>query len=459
MPASAALSWSSLRWKKSSSTWWAKMHNTWLIVRREYLERIRSKAFIIMTLLMPVFMASTILIPAMLSDMKSGGTRRIVLVANNPEIAEAVKQQLMAPQPQNTETPDAKTDHVKSGEKGAAPRYAIDVSTNATDAERTALRQQITDGKIDGFLWLTDSDLANRKVVYNARDVTDFGESIELRNAVQSAVVKRQLAQKGMSGVEVETLLKPIDLDSIRIEKGKEGASGISVFLVSFTMVMLLYVNVLVYGVAVMRSIIEEKSSRILEVLLSTVTAKQLLAGKIIGVGAVGLTQIIIWVAVAGAFSVPGLMASLSMLSNIHIPMAGVIAFGVFFILGYFLYSTMYAALGAMVNSDQEAQQVQWPAMLPIVFSIVLSTPVLQHPNSPLAFWTSMVPFFAPILMFVRIMAETPPWWQIALCIALMLVTTWGMLGVSSRIHRVGILMYTKRPTLPELRKWLRYAG
>jgi ABC-2 type transport system permease protein len=435
------------------------MHNTWLIIRREYLERIRSKAFIIMTLLMPVFMASTILIPAMLSDMKSGGTRRIVLVANNPEIAEAVKQQLMAPQQQNSETPDAKSDQVKSGEKAAPPRYAIDVSTNATDAERTSLRQQITNGKIDGFLWLTDNDLANRKVVYNARDVTDFGESIELRNAVQSAVVKRQLAQKGMSGVEVETLLKPIDLDSIRIEKGKEGASGISVFLVSFTMVMLLYVNVLVYGVAVMRSIIEEKSSRILEVLLSTVTAKQLLAGKIIGVGAVGLTQIIIWVAVAGAFSVPGLMASRSMLSNIHIPMAGVIAFGVFFILGYFLYSTMYAALGAMVNSDQEAQQVQWPAMLPIIFSIVLSTPVLQHPNSPLAFWTSMVPFFAPILMFVRVMLETPPMWQIVLCIALMLLTTWGMLSLSSRIYRVGILMYGKRPTLPELRRWLKYSG
>jgi ABC-2 type transport system permease protein len=317
----------------------------------------------------------------------------------------------------------------------------------------------VSDGKIGGFLWLTDSDLANRKVVYSAKDVTDFGESIELRNAVHSALVKRQLGQKGMSDAEVETVLKPIDFDSIRIEKGKEGASGIAVFLVSFTMVMLLYVNVLVYGFAVMRSIIEEKSSRILEVLLSSVTAKQLLAGKIIGVGAVGLTQIIIWLTIAGAFWLPGLMSSSSMLANAHIPMVGVAAFGVFFILGYFLYSTMYAALGSMVNSDQEAQQVQWPAMVPIVFAIVLSTPVLQHPNSQLAFWTSMVPFFAPILMFVRIMAETPPMWQIVLCIALMLLTTWGLLGLSSRIYRVGILMYGKRPTLPELRRWLRYAG
>jgi ABC-2 type transport system permease protein len=439
--------------------WWAKMHNTWLIVRREYLERIRSKAFIIMTLLMPVFMASTILIPAMLSDMKSGGTRHIVLVATNSEIAEAVKLQLIAPQQPNNQAPQPQAEPGLSSQKPLAPHYAIDLDSNTTDAERISLRQQITDGKIDGFLWLTDSDLTSRKVVYNARDVTDFGESIELRNAVQSAMVKRQLAQKGMSDAEVETLLKPIDLDSIRIEKGKEGASGISVFLVSFTMVMLLYVNVLVYGFAVMRSIIEEKSSRILEVLLSSVTAKQLLAGKIIGVGAVGLTQTMVWLLVGLAFSLPGLAASHSMMFNIHIPMAGMVAFAVFFILGYFLYSTMYAALGAMVNSDQEAQQVQWPAMLPIIFAIVLSTPVLQHPNSPLAFWTSMVPFFAPILMFVRIMVETPPAWQIILCVALMLLTTWGLLGLSSRIYRVGILMYGKRPTLPDLRRWLKYSG
>jgi ABC-2 type transport system permease protein len=435
------------------------MHNTWLIVRREYLERIRSKAFIIMTMLMPVFMASTILIPAMLSGMKSGGTRRIVLVANNPDVAEAVKQQLIAPQQISDKSPPTKAEPGASKSAEQAPRYAITIDTNTTDAERTALRQQITDGKIDGFLWLTDNDLASPKVVYNAKDVTDFGESIELRNAVQTALTKRQLAQKGMSGAEVEDLLKPIDLDSIRIEKGKEGASGISVFLVSFTMVMLLYVNMLVYGFAVMRSIIEEKSSRILEVLLSSVTSKQLLAGKIIGVGAVGLTQTIIWLLVALAFSLPGLMSSRSIMSNVQIPMAGIVAFAVFFILGYFLYATMYAALGSMVNSDQEAQQVQWPAMLPIIFSIVLSTPVLQHPNSPLAFWTSMVPFYAPILMFVRVMVETPPAWQIIVCVALMLLTTWGLLGLSSRIYRVGILMYGKRPTLPELRRWLTDSG
>jgi ABC-2 type transport system permease protein len=428
------------------------MHNAWLVIQREYVERIRSKAFIIMTMLMPVFMASAILIPALLSNMRSGVTRRIVLVANNGELAEAIQQQLTAP-------PITTNPQYRSAKKSEAPRFAVEISTDTSDAERDKLRHDVSDGKIDGFLWLTDSDLANRKVVFSAKDVTDFGESIELRNAVQSALVKRQLGQKGMSEPEIESVLKPIDLDSIRIEKGKEGASGVAVFLVSFTMVMLLYVNVLVYGFAVMRSVIEEKSSRILEVLLSSVTAKQLLAGKIIGVGAVGLTQVTIWLAIAGAFSLIGVSSTGSALANVHIPAIGVVAFGVYFVLGYFMYSTMYAALGSMVNSDQEAQQVQWPAMLPIIFAIVMATPVLQHPNSQLAFWASLFPFFTPILMFVRIMAETPPMWQILLSIVLMLLTTWGLLGLSSRIYRVGILMYGKRPTLPELRKWLRYAG
>jgi len=137
----------------------------------------------------------------------------------------------------------------------------------------------------------------------------------------------------------------------------------------------------------------------------------------------------------------------------------GMVAFAVFFLLGYLLYSSMYAAIGAMVNTDQEAQQMQWPAMIPIILAVFLMNAVIQHPNSPLAFWLSIFPFFAPILMLVRVLIEQPPLWQLVLCVALMLLTIYGLLSLSSRIYRIGILMYGKRPTLPELRRWLRYAG
>jgi ABC-2 type transport system permease protein len=335
----------------------------------------------------------------------------------------------------------------------------VHVITTPSAELRESLRQQVSAGTIDGFLWLDNEDLANHKATYSARDVADFQTTGAVRSAVRTALAKQYLAQKGMTGPQVETLLMPVQLNTVHITKGREGANGMTVFLTGFIMVMLLYVNVLVYGMSVMRSIIEEKNSRILEVLLSSVTAKELLAGKILGVGAVGLTQILIWLVIGTFFSMPGMVAAKAYLSDVHIPVSAIAWFGVFFLLGYFLYSTMYAALGAMVNTDHEAQQMQWPALLPILLSIFLANPVMQHPSSQMAVWLSLVPFFAPILMFIRVMVEQPPAWQLAICLALMLATIYGLLALSSRIYRVGILMYGKRPTLPELRRWLKYAG
>jgi ABC-2 type transport system permease protein len=427
------------------------MHNVWVLLQREYLERVRTRSFVIFTLVMPAFMAGSVLVPTKLAEMNSGGERHLVLVVNNPQIAAAVTQELSTAKPPERSTAD---------ENSLSPTtYVIQVDTTPTEAERELLRQQVSDGKITGFLWLTDEALAGRSVTYSTKEAADFGQSGELRNAVRAAITKRTLLQRGMSGPEVDSLLTPIKFKTVRTEKGREGASATAVFATAFCMVMLLYVVVMIYGIAVMRSVIEEKSTRILEVLLSSVTAKELLAGKILGVGAVGLTQILIWVTCAVLFSVPGLIASKSFLGEVHIPIIGIVAFAIFFLLGYLLYSAMYAAIGSMVNSDQEAQQMQWPAMIPIILAVFLMSPVLQHPNSSLSFWLSMVPFFAPILMLVRVLIDQPPVWQLALCMALMLATVYGLLLLSSRIYRVGILMYGKRPTLPELRRWLRYAG
>jgi ABC-2 type transport system permease protein len=427
------------------------MHNVWTLLQREYLERVRSRSFVIFTLLMPAFMAGIVLVPAKLAEMNSGGVHNMVLVVDHPQIAQAVMQELGTPKQQGG--PDADEGIL------SPTTYVVQVDTTPTDAERDLLRQQVSDGKITGFLWLTDDALAKHSITYSTKEAADFGQSFELRNAVRTAITKQHLAQKGMSGAEVDSLLMPIDLKTVRIEKGREGASGTTVLITAVCMVMLLYGVVLIYGVAVMRSVIEEKSTRILEVLLSSVTSKELLAGKILGVGAVGLTQILIWVTCALLFSVPGLIAAKPFLGEVHIPAAGMVAFAVFFLLGYLLYSSMYAAIGSMVTTDQEAQQMQWPAMIPVILAVFLMNPVLQHPNSPLSFWLSMVPFFAPILMLVRVLIEPPPVWQLALSIGLMLATIYGLLSLASRIYRVGILMYGKRPTLAELRRWLRYAG
>jgi ABC-2 type transport system permease protein len=430
------------------------MHNVWTLIQREYFERVRTRSFIIFTLLMPAAMAAIVLIPTKIAQMNSGGERKLVIVTNDLTLGDTVGHQLAG-----TKAKTPADEDFQQAQAGPSTLYTIQVVTDTSDAERDRLNRAVYTGQITGYLWLSNDALARHKVVYSTKEAADFEQASDLRNAVKTGIIKQRLEQRGMSVEEIDSLLTPIKLETVRVEKGRQGTSGSTIFLTAFAMVMLLYSIVLVYGMAVMRSVIEEKSTRILEVLLSSVTAKELLAGKILGVGAVGLTQIVVWVLFATLFSVPGLVAAKSLLGQMHIPMAGMIAFAVFFLLGYLLYSAMYAAIGAMVNTDQEAQQMQWPAMIPILIAVFLMNAVIQHPNSALAFWLSIVPFFAPILMLVRILIEQPPVWQIALCVGLMLATIYGLLLLSARIYRVGILMYGKRPTLPELRRWLRYAG
>ncbi len=179
------------------------------------------------------------------------------------------------------------------------------------------------------------------------------------------------------------------------------------------------------------------------------------MAGKVLGVGAVGLAQIGIWATAALLFSGGALGAASSMLK--FSPMQFVY-FGVFFVLGYLIYSALFAAVGAMVNSEQEAQQLQTFVMLPLILCMVFITKVITDPNGSIAFWASMFPLTSPLLMYVRIIVQQPPMWQIALSIAIAVVSVYVLLALCSRIYRVGILMYGKRPTLPEIIKWIKYA-
>jgi ABC-2 type transport system permease protein len=187
----------------------------------------------------------------------------------------------------------------------------------------------------------------------------------------------------------------------------------------------------------------------------------QLMAGKIIGVGAVGLTQIGIWSAVGsilgtGSFAMARDVMGDSM-KDAHFSAAILILFPVFFVLGYATYACLYAAIGAMVNSDEEAQQLQFPVTFPLILCIVLASAIIRDPNTPLAFWLSMFPLTSPIIMFLRVTVSMPPVWEIASSIAISLASLYGLVWLTSRIYRIGILMYGKRPTLPEILKWIRY--
>jgi ABC-2 type transport system permease protein len=436
--------------------------NTWLVIKREYLERVRQRSFIVLTLLLPAIMIGAFAIPAKLSSMKNTKMQRLVVVTSTPQFGEIVRQQLVAKPDAARDDAGKDKDRDKDAEDEDNPGrdYSIEVDSTATEAERVALRDRVNSGGIDGFLWLSDDAVAARKVTYYGRESGGGGfmEKSWLKDQLDRAILLQELAQRGVIGAQVDQLLKPVKLESMRIEGGKETkANDKGMFFAIFAMVMLLYTAVIFYGVSVMRAVLEEKNSRVMEVLLSSATSTELMAGKLIGVGAVGLTQIAIWIVMATTYALPALAASAST-GEIHIAPLTLVAFAVFFLLGYLLFSSIYAAIGAVITSEQEGQQMQFIIILPLIISVFMMGPVMHAPDSPVAVWTSMVPFFSPVLMYLRIAVQPPPVWQIALSLALLVGTITGILVLCARIYRVGILMYGKRPTLPEILKWLKYA-
>jgi ABC-2 type transport system permease protein len=428
------------------------MRNVWLIIKREYLERVRTRAFILFTVLMPLFIGSVVVLPTKLMMMKSGSVRNIVVAAPTLQLAEEIKSQL-----ENTERPTSTTSRT---DDDTAPKFKVEARQATDEPEREQLTTQVAQGKIDGFVWLTDKAIADNKFVYLTKHPSDFTDFSTVQGAVNRSLMRSRVVSKGIPPDQVEGLLKRLDMDVTSVNKnGKEGAPvGIAAFFLPFVLMFIIYMTVLIYGMAVMRSVLQEKTSRVMEVMLSAATSTQMMAGKLVGVGAVGITQILIWLATLLIFSSPGLVAAGPMMKDLGVQPVVLVCLAVFFLLGYFLYSTMYAAVGAMVNSEEEAQQLQWPVMMPLILCTVFASAVIRDPNSPLALWTSIFPFTAPIIMFVRVAVQMPPLWQILLSIVLQILAIWGMIWICARIYRIGILMYGKRPTLPEIVKWIKYA-
>jgi len=434
------------------------MRNTWLIIKREYLERVRTRSFVVLTLLAPAIVTAVLVLPAKLATM-GDKVQHVVVVTSTPQFGETVRQQLLS---FNSAASDSDDDEAGSRTSAASPtadkRYIIDVDSNPTEAERAVLRDKVTSKAIDGYLWMSDDAIATGKVTWASRDLAGSTERSRLREELSRIIDYQRLSKNGVTGDQADLLLKPIKVEAIRIEQGREtkDSSG-KKFLEVIVMVMLIYMTVLLYGISVMRSVLEEKNSRVLEVLLSSATSSELMIGKIFGVGAVGLTQVVVWAVMAGVFALPSLAMSTD-LSQLTVSPGVLVAFAVFFLLGYLLFSSLYAAIGAITTTEQEGQQLQFIVVIPLILSVFMLSSVVRTPDAPSVVWLSMVPFLAPVLMYARIVIQTPPVWQIALSLSLLIATIAGLLVLCARVYRVGILIYGKRATLPEILKWLKYA-
>jgi ABC-2 type transport system permease protein len=405
------------------------MHNIWLIAKREYTERIKTKGFLIATILIPLLMGGGLFGVATLAE-RSKTTAHIAVVGTQPQLEADLKREL---------------------ENGKDSKMTVDVLPAST--EHAALDREMANKLLDGYLVIVPAAMHGQRPTFDftPRSTADLATSSAIEQALHRVLTREYLAEKGVSETETGALLAPVTLNVL----GKNGAHGNSrtSFLVAYVLFFLMYMVVLLYGMNVARSIIEEKTSRVFEVLLATIKPDELLAGKILGVGAVGLTQVAIWMVAAGLIA-----ARLGATSGVQISMPQVVFFIVYFALGYALYSAVAAALGAMTNSEQELQQLNMFLMMPLFFSMLMLMPVVTNPNSLMSRIVSQIPFCAPLLMDLRISISMPQPWEIALSIGLILVTIYAVLWVSSRIYRVGILMYGKKPNLPEILRWLKYS-
>jgi ABC-2 type transport system permease protein len=431
-----------------------RLKNVWLVAKREYLERVKTKAFILFTLLTPALIFGFGVLPSMIMMSKTDGLRKLVVVTADDTTAQAIKTKL-----ENTKPDPAKAAAAQSGPNPAGGlRFQVELSTDLSDSHRNQLENQIDSKTIDGFVWLADADVEAHKIPYTAASTTDFLELQQIKGAVRDALMTRQFEKSGISSTKLDELMKPYDMEATQWSQGKAKKAGDiqfwSVFILGFAM----YMVTLMYGMNVLRAVIAEKTSRIMEVLLSTLTPAELMAGKIFGVAAVGLTQVGIWGLAGAVASAPGAFTMANAIREANLTWATGGYFALFFLLGYLLYSSMCAALGAMVNSEQEAQQLQMFVMMPLIISFFFMLKAARVPNDPLIVGLSMFPFSAPLVMYTRVVLGAAPAWQVAVSLVLLAVMIAVVIWLCARIYRVGVLMYGKKPNLPEIIRWIRYA-
>ena len=413
-------------------------HNVWAVIRREYLQRVRSKWFIMVTLLAPIIMIAMIVIPTFIAARSDRSDRDLLIVDGSGVLYERLA-----------------SDFEASGYTVAEEPWTVDVVTD--------LRQQASDGEIGGFLVLDDLTLETGEAVLYANERASLIRRMTLRSAIASAALEYQLEQQGL---DAGAMLAGGELRvEMLVDEGSD--TDDPQFFVAYMGTMFLYMVILIYAVSVMRATLEEKTSRIVEVIVSSMKPWHLMLGKILGVGAVSLTQIAVWLsmgALAVGAGIPMLIAARPELANLDTVVAVLpglwllILFVGLFLFGFFMYSGLYAAVGAMCSTDEEAQQAQFPVMMFLIIPILFVLQAIQEPLTPLVTWLSLFPLFSPVLMWARVAGGGVPGWQIGLSFVLMGATVIGVAWLAGRIYKVGILMAGKKPSLPELWRWVREA-
>jgi ABC-2 type transport system permease protein len=434
------------------------------VIKREYLERVRTKWFIISTVFGPVFLLAISVLPGLLTarnirDTQLGAIE--ILDASGIGLGDRLAAAL------RTRTPSPVT--LAPGRRDsslAAMTPPVNATVRVTTPSELAQAESVTThaviaSTIRGYVVLDSASVTTGKARFAGRN-TGLGEVSQIESALRSAIIMHRLALAGIVDARADSLTRVrVDVTAERLSEKGRGDSGLAGLIFGFLIAFLLYMMIILYGQNILRGVLEEKTTRVAEVVISSVSPETLLAGKVIGVGAVGLTQQLAWLTFGGLLSLYGLGAAATMGMNFtmpHVTTFQVVCLILFFLLGYTFYASLFAAVGAMCSSQEEATQAAQPVMMLLVASIILVQPIMATPTGTMANVMSMLPFSAPIIMPLVMASTDVPAWHIAVALGGLAVACVGAIWVSARIYRVGLLMTGKRPSLKELVRWVRYA-
>lgn len=431
------------------------------VIKREFTEAVGSKAFLIGTILGPLLIFGLFGLQFLVLAKGGGGEHTIaILDATGRGIGDRVVTEMGG----------------RNAEPSFVERARYDLSVEAVSAEGkqevvSAASQRVVDKELDGFLWIPPDVMTGAAVEYEGSNATNSQVTNGMQRAVQRVVQSERLREEGIDEDRLGGALAAVDMRVAKTGEGGEVGNPVAAMLLAFGMAFAIYIVVIMYGQSIMTSVQEEKRDRIVELIVSSVRARDLLVGKVLGIGAAGVLQMVIWVAAAGLLLTQGALiagamgASESTLESLSsggilpsVPLSVGVSFVLYFAGGFLLFATLFAVVGAIVTNAQEAQQFVFPVLMPFILGLFIAMTAAENPNSTVAVIGGLVPFTSPMVMPVRASVAGVPMWELLTSLVLLYAAAAGMIWLAAKIYRVAIFATGQKPTGRELLRWMRAA-
>jgi ABC-2 type transport system permease protein len=432
-----------------------------LIIKREYVEKLRSPGFIIGTIGGVLVIVGLSFLPLLLKAFDQG-PMKIAVVDPHSLIYPYIPQTTGAEQPAPAPAP-------AGGQPGVPSQSAVLAFSKADTTDVSALSERVKQGKISAFVTVEGDRASDVTFKIYAKDKPGPATFARIQVLLGAAATQSRLLESGMTPGQLQALFETVPLAAAPLVGGalKDENLVFQSQALVYALLLFLYVSTIVYGIQVASGVVWEKSSRVMEILLTSVRPLELMFGKIFGLGLLGLTQYILWVIVGfGGLLLNALLASptgpsaavVAGSAVIAVPPSTLLYFLLFFVLGYLVYAALYAALGSLVNRIEDVNSITTPLNIVLIATYFLSIYGLGNPDAEYVKWLSYVPFFTPMLMFIRVSLSNPAWWEPLLSIVLLLAAIFLFAWIAAKIYRVGVLLYGKRPSFREISRLLRAA-